>query len=136
MWLAALTLLPSTPSSAAQSFSNPKSAGRHLVYLRKLHQSESRLVYLRYDVHQVHQRHNLPNSALNRVPEVVLSARLKHIFAVAGLGVRATAYDRLGRFQAVCFNHGIAPVEELFIKYLFVCCPALWWNYLTLSLVE
>jgi hypothetical protein len=86
------------------------------MYLRKLQRSGSRLVYLRYDVHQVHRRHNLTNSALNRVPEVVLAARLKHVFAVTGLGPWVAAHDRLGWFQAVCFNHLITPVEELLIK--------------------
>jgi hypothetical protein len=54
--------------------------------------------------------------------------------AVAGLW--AATHDRLGRFQAVFFYHGIAPVEELLIKLLFVCYPALWWNYLGSSLAE
>ena len=36
-------------------------------------------------VHQIHQRHNFSNTALNRVPEVVLAARLKHSHTVASL---------------------------------------------------
>jgi hypothetical protein len=62
--------------SAAQSFSNPKSAGSlHLIYLHNVQRCESHLAHLRYNVHQVHRRHNLANSAINRVPEVVLAAR-------------------------------------------------------------
>jgi hypothetical protein len=105
-------------------FQLPKSAvSRLLRYLRNLQRSESRLAHLRYNVHQVHRRYNLPNSALNRVREVVLAARLKHGHAVAG--VWGAAHDRLGRFQAVGFDHHLAVVN-----LLFVCCPALWWNYL------
>src|ERR1700722_18740874 len=67
-------------------FPTPKSAvSRHLTYRRNLQRSESRLAYLRYNIHQVHRRHNLPNSALNRVPEVMLAARLKYRHAVTGL---------------------------------------------------
>ena len=51
----------------------------HLTYLRKLQRPHSRLAYLRYDVYRVHRRHNLPNSALNRVSEVVLVARLENV---------------------------------------------------------
>ena len=39
----------------------------------------SAFVYLCYNVHQVRRRRNLPNTALNRVPDVVLAARLKHV---------------------------------------------------------
>jgi hypothetical protein len=42
----------------------------------------------------------------------------------------------LGLFQAVVFGHVIAPEEELLVKLLFVCCPALWWNYLGSSSAE
>jgi hypothetical protein len=48
----------------------------------------------------------------------------------------AATHDRLRRFQAVSFDHGIAPVEELLVKHLFICCPALWWNYFGSSLAE
>jgi hypothetical protein len=45
--------------------------------------------------------------------------------------------SRLGRFQAVGFSHpmDIAVVcpDGVVLHYPFVCCPALWWNYLRLS---
>lgn len=88
--------------------------------------------HLRSNAHQVHRRYNLPNSALNRVAEVVLSARLKHAHAVAGPW--GATHDRLRQFQAVGFGHHlaipivIAPTVE--VNRLFVCCPGLWWNYL------
>jgi hypothetical protein len=103
------------------------------MYLRNLQRSESHLAHLRYNVHQVHRRHNLPNFALNQVPEIVLAAGLKHVRTAAGLS--SGAHNRLGRFQAVGFGHPLAiavvvspPV--IVVKLLFVCCPALWWNYL------
>jgi hypothetical protein len=78
-------------------FPIPNSAvGRHLKYLHSFQRSESRLAYLRYNVYQVRRCYNLPNSALNRVREVVFAARLKHEQAVAG--VWGAAHDRLGRF--------------------------------------
>jgi hypothetical protein len=103
------------------------------MYLRNLQRYESRLIYLRNNVHQVHRRHNLPNTALNRVPEVVLAARLKHGHAVTGLS--CVTHDRLGRFQAVGFGHrvDIAVVvgpDRVVFYYPFFCCPVLWWNYL------
>jgi hypothetical protein len=76
------------------------------MYLRNLQRSESHLAYLRYNVHQVHRRHNLSNFARNQVPDIVLAARLKHIRAVAGLS--SAAHNRLGRFQAVAFGHALA----------------------------
>src|SRR5271154_3754550 len=60
------------PSNPAQSF------GKHLVYLRNLQRFESQLGYPRYNVHGVHRRDNLPNTALNRVPDVALAVRLKY----------------------------------------------------------
>jgi hypothetical protein len=93
------------------------------MYQRSLQQSKSRLTHLYYDVLQVRRRHNLPNSALDRVREVVFAARLNHRHAIAGLW--GATHDRLGRFQTVGFGHLLAVVN-----LLFVCCPALWWNYL------
>src|SRR5271154_6425964 len=85
-------------------FPVPNSAvSQYLKYVRGLQRSESWLAHLRYNVHQIHRRYNLPNGALNRVPDVVLAARLKHTHAVAGL--RGAAHDRLGRFQAVGFGY-------------------------------
>jgi hypothetical protein len=104
------------------------------MYLRDLQRLESQLGYLHYNVYQVHRRYNLANLALNRVPDVILAARLKHVWTVAGLS--GAAHDRLGRFQAVMFGHVITPEEELLVKILFVCCPALWWNYLRPSSAE
>jgi hypothetical protein len=112
----------------------PKSAGsRHLMYLRKLQRSESHLTYLRYNVREIHRRHNLPNLARNQVPEIILTARLKHVHTVAELS--SAAHNRLGRFQAVAFSHApaiavvVAP-EVVVVNLLFVRCPALWWTYL------
>ena len=93
------------------------------MYQRSLQQSKSRLAHLHYNVLQVRRHYNLPNSALNRVREVILAARLNHGHAVAGLW--GATCDRLGRFQAVGFGNLLAVVN-----LLFVCCPALWWNYL------
>jgi hypothetical protein len=96
------------------------------MYPLNLQRSDSQLGYLRYNAHQVHRRHNLPNSARHLVPDVVPAARLKHVHSVDGLS--AAAHDRLGRFQAVVFSHIIPP--EFVANHLFVCCPAIWWNYL------
>jgi len=103
------------------------------MYLRNLQRSESHLAYLRYNVHQVHRRHNPLNFARNQVPEIILAARLKHVHAVARLS--SAAHNRLGRFQAVAFGHALAIAvvvapEVVVVNLLFVCRPALWWNYL------
>jgi len=98
----------------------------HLIYPLSLQRSESQLGYLRYNAHQVHRRHNLPNSARHLVPDVVLAARPKHVHGVDGLS--AAAHDRLGRFQTEVFGHIVPPV--VVVNHLLVCCPALWWNYL------
>ena len=49
------------------------------MYLRNRQRCEPQLSYLRHNFHQIHPRHNLPNTALNRVPDVILTARLKHV---------------------------------------------------------
>jgi hypothetical protein len=92
------------------------------MYPLSLQRSESQLGYLRYNVHQVHRCHNLPNSARHRVPDVVLAARLKYVHVVVGVA----GHDRLRRFQAMGFSH-VVPRGVVVIP---LCCPALWWNYL------
>jgi hypothetical protein len=92
------------------------------MYPLSLQRSESQLGYLRYNVHQAHRCHNLRYNILNRVPDVVLAARLKY----PCVGVGAAGHDRLRRFQAVGFSH-VVPRGVVVIP---LCCPALWWNYL------
>src|SRR3954453_4216745 len=94
-----------TEDYLAQSFSNPY----NLIYPLNLQRSDSQLGYLRYNVHQVHRRHNLPNSTCHRVPDVVPAARLKHVHVIVGLS--AAAHDRLWRFQAVVFSHIVPPSD-------------------------
>jgi hypothetical protein len=77
----------------------------------------------------VHRCYNLPNFIVNRVLDVVLSTRLKHAHAVAGLW--GAPHDRLGRFQAVGFSHRVASTVVVspgvaVVHLLFVYCPALW----------
>ena len=103
------------------------------MYLRNLQRSVSRLAYLRYNIHQLHRCHNLPNFVRNLVPEIVLAAGLKHVITVAGLSTGT--HNRVGRFQAVGFSHPLATTivatpPVIIVKLLFVCCPAFWWNYL------
>src|SRR5438128_2537633 len=64
-----------------QHFLNPKSVGIHLMCLRNLQRFQSHFIYLRHNVHRLHLRlcHNLPDTTLYRVPDVVPAARLKNV---------------------------------------------------------
>jgi hypothetical protein len=64
---------------------DPVSSAAESLYLHRLQRPESPLIYLRYNIHQVHRRHNLINTALNRVPEVVLAARLVRQLSDSGV---------------------------------------------------
>jgi hypothetical protein len=103
------------------------------MYFLNLQRSLSRLAYLRYNIHQLHRCHNLPNIVRHQVPEIILAAGLKHV--IRGAGLSSGTHNRLGRFQAVGFSHPLAiavvvapPV--IVMKLLFIYCPAFWWNYL------
>jgi hypothetical protein len=96
------------------------------MYFHNLQRFKSLPGYLRYNVLPIHRRYNLTKIALNRVPEVIFAARLKHVHAVAG--VCRAAHDQLERFQAVGLGHRVPGV--VVVNFLIVRRPALGWNYL------